>query len=184
MIDKPDAPAKRVRKEPDNQQCREHFKRLTEEKNGSPFKASVGDKETDQYMKAKLKELLNIACKSSNVKQDRVLEIMAGCGRNYSVLKEYFHNIEMLDCTPKMVEKHNKSVDSYCASVQDFDWPWDKYNCIVGCWALCYLDINEREILRGDIDTALNDSGVYIMIEPVMRVDESDDWRFNPWTEQ
>ena len=28
--------------------------------------------------------------------------------------------------------------------VQDFEWPIEKYECIVGVWSLCYLDYKDR----------------------------------------
>ena len=97
---------------------------------------------------------------------------MAGCGRNYSILKKYFYEIEMLDATKKMVQQHDEFVKSHHSTVQNFKWPLQRFNCIMGCWAFCYLDDKERFKLTVNITDALFDGGMYILIEPVVQENE------------
>ena len=51
-------------------------------------------------MKNRLTDLLKQNCKFRAPKEERVLEIMAGCGRNFPVLQRFFKHIEMLDSSP------------------------------------------------------------------------------------
>ena len=56
-------------------------------------------------------------------KESRVLELMAGYGRNYSVLKKYFKEIEMLDASVEMNKANNHPVKKHKMYIEEFKWP-------------------------------------------------------------
>ena len=68
-------------------------------------------------MKKRLKWLLDDLKINENGKKDRVIEIMAGCGRNASILKLFFNNIEMLDIVKKNIDCYPKYVKSFHTKV-------------------------------------------------------------------
>ena len=64
-------------------------------------------------MKQRLESLIRKDIFSIHCKKDRALEIMAGSGRNYEVLKKYFLNIEMVEQSPYMAKMHDENVNTY-----------------------------------------------------------------------
>ncbi len=75
----------------------------------------------------------------SGRKGGKVLELMAGYGRNYPVLKKNFRHVEMLDGSAEMWEHNNHPVTKHFLKIEDFKWPVDEYDCVLGVWCLCYL---------------------------------------------
>lgn len=54
-------------------------------------------------MKRRLTYLLDRFKINDDGKKDKVLEIMAGCGRNVPILRKYFRQITMIDAVKKNV---------------------------------------------------------------------------------
>jgi hypothetical protein len=51
--------------------------------------------------------MLDIYYSGENPRNHRVLELMAGCGRNYPVLKRFFGEITMLEQAEAMTKEWN-----------------------------------------------------------------------------
>ena len=69
---------------------------------------------------------------------------MAGYGGNYSVLLNFFTEIEMLEQSQDYANHMPEEVKKYVVMVQNFSWPKDRYQCIVGVWCLCYLNYEDQ----------------------------------------
>jgi tRNA1(Val) A37 N6-methylase TrmN6 len=79
-----------------------------------------------------------------------VLELMAGCGRNSSLLHTFFNNVEMLERNETMVraieQMHaDKPIIVHHESVQQFAWQQhiQEYECVICVWGLGYLSSYE-----------------------------------------
>ena len=55
-------------------------------------------------MKWRLREIFEYLKYNKLFRKSNVLELMAGIGRNYEILRNYFHNIEMLEQSPEMCQ--------------------------------------------------------------------------------
>ena len=64
---------------------------------------------------------------------------MAGIGRNYPVLKRTFKEIEMLDASVEMNKLNKHPVKIHECYVENYEWPKEHYNGVVGVACLCYL---------------------------------------------
>mgnify|MGYP005728808133 FL=1 len=97
---------------------------------------------------------------------------MAGPGRNYPALKSYFNEVEMLEQSPRLTKLIPWEVKLYEMKVQDFEWPIEEYECVVGVWCLCYLNCEDQQQLISRADGAVKEGGHLIFFEPVLEDDE------------
>ena len=104
---------------------------------------------------------------------DRVLEVLAGFGRNYSVLAKMFRNIEMLDGSEEMVKRMPDGVTKHQQYIENFKWPDDHYDCVIGVWCLCYLKGVAVENALAGMEKSIKEIGYIILQEPVL-VDDAD----------
>ena len=66
-----------------------------------------------------------------------------------------------------MVELYQADIFKHIMKIQDFSWPIKKYNCIVGCWVLGYLNKEHRERTILGIHLALKKDGFLVLFEAV-----------------
>ena len=80
----------------------DHF--MKDIKNGkfTALNSCIGTPEFNIIMKNRLDDLLKHIKYGRRERQDRVLELMAGVGRNHSVLKDHFRQVEMLEQSDEM----------------------------------------------------------------------------------
>lgn len=137
----------------------------------TPLKACIGDAATDEITKKWLEAaLLSLRWRPPR-QGHKVLELMAGYGRNYSVLKERFRHVEMLDGSEEMMKRNEHEVTKHRKYIQDFKWPVDEYDCIVGVWCLCYLQgVHLKNALAGML-TSVKERGYLVLMEPVLATD-------------
>ena len=135
-------------------------------------------------MKTRLRQLIDSTKLYGHKYEDMVLEMFAGVGRNWEVLKRYFRNIDMVEQSPAMTKHIHKTVNIYQVTVQNFEWPKFNYDCIVICWGLCYLDRQDINDLLIDIDKGLKDGGRLILFEPVLDDKEEQQDRLHKTKEQ
>ena len=102
-------------------------------------------------------------------KKKKVLEVLAGYGRNVEALTEYFDrsDIELLDGSKKaMKEAEKQNVGKrYCCYLHEFKTDYSKYTLVLGVWALCYL-------LHGEMKKFLIDASEadrLIFVEPIKK---------------
>ena len=100
---------------------------------------------------------------------------MAGTGRNGQLLLRSFKTVELLEQSPKL----NKMIDLkkyilHDMRIQRFKWlELDyQYDCIFGCWCLCYLNTNDRDDLYKGMRHTINRDGYLVFIEPVLKTQE------------
>ena len=120
-------------------------------------------------MKKRLNALLEHSILSKNGRQEHVLELMAGCGRNAALLNKYFKKVSMVEAASKNLPWWPKYVEAFNCKVQDFDFKEDNYDCIVGVWCLSYLNSTDREELLDKIFRSLRHKGYLILFEAVLR---------------
>lgn len=56
--------------------------------------------------------------------------------------------------------------------IQDFDWPEERFDTIIGIWCLGYLDYNDRFNTLVGIHKALKEGGHVILFEAVTQENE------------
>ena len=66
----------------------------------------------------------------------------------------------------------DKTIKTYPQRIQDFQWPEEKYECIIGVWSLCYLDYKDRCDLIKNATKALKEGGHILLFEPVLSKNE------------
>ena len=123
-------------------------------------------------MKNILTMLLRKIYHDDKQRKDRVLEVMSGEGRNYPVLQRYFFNVEMLEQSDDMVKYYNSNVVLHHLRIQNFDWPESKYDCVAGCWSLCYLKTEDRILVLEKMTKSLKENDHIIFIEPIIAPNE------------
>ena len=109
---------------------------------------------------------------------------MAGCGRNATLLKQYFHRVSLMDSGKIMVDQWPRNITGHHKKVQDFSFGEQRFDCIIGVWSLCYLNTNDRGQLIDRIFRSLRPQGFLILFEPVLRKDEPQVERLHKWREQ
>ncbi len=68
--------------------------------------------------KDRLRDILKKYSGNWNRRHCRVLELMAGCGRNFPVLDRYFKHITMLEQAKAMTEKWNTNIKKLVIPIQ------------------------------------------------------------------
>ena len=109
---------------------------------------------------------------------------MAGYGRNLPVLQKKFNNIEMLDGAEDMASGMPQNVTKHVQYIQEFNWPEQKYDCVVGVFCLSYLDEEEIDTVLNKMYLSLNHFGYIVLMEPVLQVEEDVKERQQKITEQ
>ena len=66
----------------------------------------------------------------------------------------------------------DKSVKTHVQRIQDFTWPENEYECIVGVWSLCYLGYQDRCRFISKALDALKEGGHIVLFEPTLEKDE------------
>ena len=116
-----------------------------------------------------------------------MLELMAGYGRNYPVLKKNFRHVEMLDGSAEMWEHNNHPVTKHFLKIEDFKWPVDEYDCVLGVWCLCYLSGERLLDALAGMEKSVKELGYIVLMEPVLAEDsvhETVQWDENCRDEQ
>ena len=88
---------------------------------------------------------------------------MAGYGRNDSVLAKMFRNIEMLDGSEEMVKRMPDGVTKHQQYIENFKWPDDLYDCVIGVWCLCYLKGVAVENALAGMEKSIKEIGYIIL---------------------
>lgn len=104
---------------------------------------------------------------------------MAGIGRNYDVLNKRFSSIEMLDGAKGMIDRIKYPVMKHHSYIEKFDWRPQTYDCIVGVFALCYLNGLTLEETLNKMRLSLVELGYMVFMEPVdnsLKPDEEKDF--------
>ena len=78
---------------PDNVQCCEYYKNLNDKTDEELVWYYIGDAHTDKIMQGRLLYVLIVREQELNGRPGKVLELMAGPGRNYPALKNYFNEV-------------------------------------------------------------------------------------------
>ena len=97
---------------------------------------------------------------------------MAGPGRNVESIQRYCKELEVLDSSKQMLKHCPDSVKKHHAAIQNFDWPQDCYDVIVGVWFLSYLSPAESLDVLAKIQGSLKKDGSLILFEPILKDDE------------
>lgn len=92
---------------------------------------------------------------------------MAGIGRNYPVLKRTFKNVEMLDASIEMNKLNKHPVIKHECYLENFTWPNEFYNGIVGVACLCYLQGKQLDEALAKMEASLAYYGFMVFLEPV-----------------
>ena len=153
--------------EPDNEISCKYYDTIL--KNGiyTPHQASIGTLEFDTRESQYFSDMLRFTLDGRQGRRESVLELMSGDGRNRKTLKRMFNRIEMLEQCPRMVELYQADIFKHIMKIQDFPWPTKKYNCIVGCWVLGYLNKEDRGRTMLGIHQALRKDGYLVLFEAV-----------------
>ena len=165
--------------EPDNDVGRQHFEKMLEDEEYTPFQASIGDSQFDDYQRQNLCDLLSYTLDGKPGRKDRVIELMSGNARNYPTLRRKFNRVEMLEQSKKMTVKYQSDIIKHILKIQDFVWPSSYYDCIVGCWILGYLNDQDRLDAIAGIFRALKDDGHLVIFEAVTKKGETIEGRFH-----
>jgi len=83
---------------------------LIRENKETPLQACTGDELTDEILKDWLERTLQSIDWPFEKMGEKVLEIMAGYGRNYEVLAKKFEQVEMLDGSEELSNKNQHPV--------------------------------------------------------------------------
>ena len=84
--------------------CQYHDYCITVKKE-TALQACISDEETDKITRGWLSETLTTLYGPKRRRNDKVLEVMAGYGRNVPVLQEKFNPIELLDGSKEMIKE-------------------------------------------------------------------------------
>lgn len=99
-----------------------------------------------EYYKEEVKEYL----KREYEKEDKVLDVGAGCGTYYNLLGDYFENMEAVEVFAPNVERYNlrsKYRKVYVCDIKDFEYEY--YDLIIFGDILEHLEVSEaREVLE------------------------------------
>ena len=134
----------------------------------------IGDEETNEILKDWLGRTLQEIDWPFEKKGEKVLELMAGYGRNYEVLAKKFKHVEMLDGSAQLTQKNPHPVVKHVEYVQKFEFPAETFDCVVGVFCLCYLTEREIEKLLPKMEESLTVLGYIVLVEPVLKVEEGD----------
>ena len=74
------------------------------------MKLTIGTATFDSIMRDRLSKILSKFFDVQKGKSDRVLEVMAGTGRNFSVLNQYFEHVEQLEQSINLTKKMDSRV--------------------------------------------------------------------------
>ena len=74
----------------------------------------------------------------------------------------------MLDASDHFMDKIRDFVKIHIKIVQEFKWPPENYDCIFGCWVLCYLNESDSKKMLASICKSLKKNGRLILIETVL----------------
>ena len=66
----------------------------------------------------------------------------------------------------------DKQVKTHVQRIQDYEWPVEEYECIVGVWSLCYLGYKDRCHFINMAINALKEGGHIVLFEPTLAKDE------------
>ena len=81
-----------------------------------------------------------------------VLEIMAGDGGNLEWLLEYFHHVEMQGESQQLTSLPKEKVTVHPVSLMSFQIPTEKFDCVIGYWALSSAPLEQVENLIARLD--------------------------------
>ena len=82
---------------PDNVKCCEYYSNLNDKTDEELVWYYIGDANTDKIMQGRLRYILKLRQEELGGQSGKVLELMAGPGRNYPILKTHFSDVEMLE---------------------------------------------------------------------------------------
>ena len=129
---------------------------------------AIGDAHTDELTREWLAAVFQDLGFEKEHPHDRIIEVMAGWGRNVPVYKDCFRYIELLDGSDEMVAEMPKEVIRHKRLIQDHLWPKRRYDCILGVWCLCYLHGEELKTVLLQMQSSIKASGFIVLMEPVL----------------
>ena len=93
---------------------------------------AIGDHHTDELTRKWLTAVFRDLGFDKEHPHNRILEVMAGWGRNVPVYKDCFRFIELLDGSDEMVAEMPADIIRHKRLIQDYFWPKSRYDCILG----------------------------------------------------
>ena len=153
---------------------------LIRENKETPLQACTGDEFTNEILQDWLERTLQSIDWPFEKMGEKVLEVMAGYGRNYEVLAQKFEQVEMLDGSEELSKINRHPVVKHVQYIQKFVFPLHTYDCIVGVFCLCYLSEKEIEKLLPQMEESLTILGSIVLMEPVLKVTEDNNPRKLP----
>ena len=63
---------------------------------------------------------------------------------------------------------HGEHVITHRASLMSYEWPKEKFDCVVGVWSLSSVPHEQVENLLVHIDQSMKDFSFAVLIEPVL----------------
>lgn len=156
---------------PDNVRSCEYFQEQGKKKGKEAYEAVIGSRKFDNIMKNRLLSILKTRIQLLGGKVGKVLELMAGQGRNFPVLRAYFSEVEMLEQAKSLTDCFDKRIKKHVMRIQDFTWPIDEYECVIGVWCLAYLGNQDIENVLEKAIKAVRKGGHILLFEPILPVD-------------
>ena len=129
--------------EPDNNRCRQYYEtELDFEMDCNPFVLTTLCRDFHEHLVEQSDKIIR---KCRFKRKGRVIELMAGCGRNNDLLRQHFGEVEMLERNESMVEAikrlPTKPDKVHHEDLRQFDWSAlpKAYQCVFSVWCLGYL---------------------------------------------
>lgn len=128
------------------------------------------DKYIDDYTIELGKKIGEFLKKNSVKKNSKILEIGAGTGlSSKGILSTGYNNLTLLDISKEMLEEASKKtgIEKEKLIVKDIlnlDTK-DKYNVVCACMSLDYFNEIETEKILKNINSVLEDNGIFICID-------------------
>ena len=114
-------------------------------------------------------------CKA-HIGGSKVMDICGGLGRNSGWLSKFFNTIDVQDLYPQWgstpPEKRGRLIQANLKDLKEHV-TWGEYNCVFGCWALCYISYANIKDLLATIWSSLDDDGSFILKEPILSKKET-----------
>jgi hypothetical protein len=130
---------------------------------------AIGDVHTDKLTRQWLSAVFRDLGFDKEHQCDRIIEVMAGWGRNVPVYKDCFRFIELLDGSDEMVAEMPTEFVRHKCLIQNFLWPKSRYDCILGVFCLCYLHGEDLDNVLLRMQASVKTSGFIVLMEPVLR---------------
>ena len=75
-----------------------------------------------------------------------------------------------MDGCKEMTDLIEEGIPKTTCYIQDYRWKLDNFDCILGYFCLCYLNVDEIESVLKEMKRSLRIFGCIIMVEPVLKI--------------